>query len=159
MSEDSAWQECFDRYGSDIYTFLCYSLPTAQDAEDVLSDTWMGLIGAISKFDEKATLRTYIFSVARKKVVDFWRKNERYKKQIPMDTLFDSLTLSGPTSKALEIQEAFSALPEKYQEVLLLSYVMGLSVAEIAGVMGGTYKAVEGNLSRARKKLSENLGR
>lgn len=158
-SDDAAWQECFDKYAPDIYTFLSHKLPTAQDAEDVLSDTWAALIGAVWTFDEKATLRTFIFRVAYFKMVDFWRKREKYRPEIPIDKMLNSLVSSGPTSKSLEIQEAFSALPARYQDILLMSYVTGLNVKEIAAVMDCTYKAAESCLTRARKKLDENLRR
>jgi RNA polymerase sigma factor (sigma-70 family) len=51
-----------------------------------------------------------------------------------------------------------STLPDESRELLLAKYVDGQSVAEIAGHLGKSVKAVESALTRARERLRALLG-
>lgn len=126
---------------------MCYNTRTVEDAQDVLSDTLLGLVQSIKNFDGNVNLSTFIYSIAYRKVADYWRRSKQTY-ELPM-----WISTAGPSSMGIELQEALAELPEQAQQALLLRYHVGLSVAEIAEVLGRSYKGTESLLSRVRRQF------
>lgn len=145
--DQEAWAALVEEWSPRLYNYLMYNTRSEEDAQDVLSETLLGLVQSIRTFDGNVTLTTFIYSIAYRKVADYWRRSkETYE-------LPGWLSTAGPTSMRIELVEALAELPEQAQQALLLRYHVGLSVAEIAEVLGRSYKATESLLSRVRRQF------
>lgn len=142
-----AWSTLVEEWGPRLYNYLVYNTRSEDDAQDVLSETMMGLVQSIRTFDGNVTLATFIYSIAYRKVADYWRRSQQTV-ELPA-----SLSVAGPSLTRIELAEALDELPELAQQVLLLRYHVGLSVAEIAEILGRSYKATESLLSRVRSQF------
>lgn len=149
--DEQAWTQLTTEYGAKIYTYLCHRLPIPEDAEDALSETMVAAVHSIPKFDGNVTLTTFLFSLANRKIADFWRR------QRPASELPETLVDRGLSSDALEFQEILKKLSPNHLQVLLMRYHVGLRVDEIANVLGLSYKGAESLLSRARAELRKFL--
>lgn len=145
--DETAWSTLVDEWSPRLYNYLVYNTRNADDAQDVLSETLMGLVQSIGTFDGNVSLATFIYSIAYRKVADYWRRSQQTVE------LSESLSVGGPNSMRIELAEALEELPELAQQVLLLRYHVGLSVAEIAEILGRSYKATESLLSRVRSQF------
>lgn len=145
--DPQAWEQLMDEWSPKLYNYMCYNTRTAEDAQDVLSDTLLGLVQSIKNFDGNVNLSTFIYSIAYRKVADYWRRSKQTY-ELPLH-----ISTAGPNSMGIELQEALAELPEQAQQALLLRYHVGLSVAEIAEVLGRSYKATESLLSRVRRQF------
>ncbi len=145
--DQEAWSTLYDEWSPRLFNYLMYNTRNQDDAKDVLSETMFGLIQAIPTFDGNVTLNTFIYSIACRKVADYWRRS-RKTYELP-----SWLSISGPTSTRLEVDEALEELSEQGQQALLLRYREGLTVAEVADVLGRSYKATESLLSRVRRQF------
>ncbi|MEM7534876.1 MAG: RNA polymerase sigma factor [Chloroflexota bacterium] len=158
--DDIAWSRLTDELTPRLYSYLRYNLPTEEDVEDVLSETMIATVRAIQTFDGRVKISTFVYSIANRKVADFWRKRRGVVAE-------DSELSEGvpatdaDTTMLVEIREDFEAalarLPEVSRQALLLRYHMGLGVDEVATTLGRTYKATESLLSRARYQLRNAL--
>lgn len=79
----------------------------------------------------------------------------RQKRMTPVDTLPETPT--GEDSCAA-LREAVDSLPQKLRTMVVLYYMEGYEVMEVARIMGTTKGAVCAGLSRAREKLRAMLG-
>ncbi|MCB0107691.1 MAG: RNA polymerase sigma factor [Caldilineaceae bacterium] len=145
--DPEAWEQLMDEWSTKLYNYMLYNTRTEEDAKDVLSDTLLGVVQSIKNFDGNANLSTFIYSIAYRKVADYWRRSKQTV-ELPV-----WLSTAGPSSLSIELQEALAELPEQAQHALLLRYYAGLSVAEIAEVLGRSYKATESLLSRVRQQF------
>lgn len=145
--DEAAWATLVDEWSPRLYNYLTYNTRNEDDAQDVLSETLLGLVQSIRTFDGNVALSTFIYSIAYRKVADYWRRS-RETYELPL-----WISTAGPTSMRLELAEALAELPEQAQQALLLRYHVGLSVAEIAEVLGRSYKATESLLSRVRRQF------
>ena len=150
--DERAWEALLQQWQGPLYRYLCYTLSDADLASDILGETLVALVQAIQNFDGRVALSTFIFKIASNKTIDYWRK-----KKVATYTLSWDLSVDGPTSQRLELQEALATLPEEYRQALLLRYHIGLNVSEVAEVLGKSYKATESLLSRGRKRLKAAL--
>ena len=150
-----AWLQLVEQWEQPLYNYIRgNNIRSPQDVEDILLETWGAAPRAIDNFDgQNATLKTFLFSLARRKVADYWRKHN------PTDELPETLAApnTGGADAGLELQEALANLRENERQVLVLRYLEGFNVTEIAEVMGRTYKGTESLLSRARKRLEAEL--
>ena len=152
-NEQAAWSELFQLYTQPLYNFIRRNnIYDVSDVEDILQDTWLAAPRAIANFDGKnATLKTFLFSLARRKIADYWRKHKA------VTELPENMSTSESYHEKLELDEALALMPEQERQVLVLRYSEGFSVSEIADIMGRTYKGTESLLSRARVRLEKYL--
>jgi RNA polymerase sigma factor (sigma-70 family) len=110
-------------------------------------------VRALKDFDGKASLSTFVFSLAYRKVADFWRKRQPETFELG-ERQRSPLNVS---SKSVEFSEILDRLPELSKQVLILRHYVGLNVGEIAQVIDRSYKGTESLLSRARQQLRDAL--
>ena len=101
---------------------------------------------------EEAWFATWITRILIRVCVDTQR---RQKRMTPVDTLPETPT--GEDSCAA-LREAVDSLPQKLRTMVVLYYMEGYEVLEVARIMGTTKGAVCAGLSRAREKLRSMLG-
>lgn len=151
LGDDAAWQQLTNEWSPRLYRYLRCNLPTVEDVEDVLSDTMIATVQSIKTFDGNVAISTFIYSIAKRKVADFWRKRK------DVSELTETYSISGPNSMGMELQEALNELPDTSRQALILRYYVGMGVDEVAEVLGKSYKATESLLSRGRSRLQAVL--
>ena len=161
-----------DAYSNQIYRLALKMLGDAQDAEDVLQDTFMKAIQSIQGFEGRSSLSTWLYRIALNEALMQLR---RQKPVIPvaMDYEEDDAELQHPTQFTdwccLPEEELLSAeskefldlaiqrLPEKLKVVFLLRDIQGLSIRETSEALELSETAVKTRLLRARLNLREQL--
>jgi RNA polymerase sigma-70 factor, ECF subfamily len=134
--------------------------------EDLASETWLRVVGGLGRFagDERA-FRAWVFTVARHRAVDRWRRGTRRRNElVPPDALIDLPAADDPAGAALDAISGRAAvaliatLPPGQAEVVLLRVVAGLDVAEVAAITGKRPGNVRVLAHRALRRLAERLG-
>lgn len=151
--DEMAWSEFYNLHVQPLYNFIrSNGVYDPDHINDVLLETWAAAPKAIANFDgQNATLKTFLFSLARRKVSDFWRKHKN-QYELPEEIPFVE-----STQESLELKEALAKLPDQERQALILRYLEGFGVGEIADILDRTYKGTESLLSRARKRLESEL--
>ena len=111
--------------------------------------------GAVVVGREKAWLLT----VALNRCRDLWRENWFRRVIVGSETLErkrDPHDMDEDIEKR-ELKEAVRRLPPAFRDVVLLHYYQGMGITEIAGILGVPEGTVSSRLSRARKRLEEDL--
>jgi RNA polymerase sigma-70 factor (ECF subfamily) len=148
--DNDAWAELIAESQARLYNYLVYNVPSPDDAKDLLSEIYIAALHAISSLDSSEALIRWLYSIARHKIADYWRQNR------PVSELPDTLEAS-TDGISIEFREALGKLPEQSRQALLLRYREGLSVDEVAHILGRSYKATESLLSRGRALLKAAL--
>jgi RNA polymerase sigma-70 factor (ECF subfamily) len=133
--------------------------------EDLASETWLRVVRGLDRFtgDERA-FRAWVFTVARHRVVDRWRRRvRRHDEPVPLDALVDLPAADDPAGAAVDAISSRAAvalittLPPDQAEVVLLRVVAGLEVAEVAAITGKRPGNVRVLAHRALRRLAERL--
>lgn len=98
--------------------------------------------------------RTWITRILIRECVNIQRKQKR---SIPVETLPEGET-DGGDERTMLLRDALNCLPQKQRTMIVLHYMEGYSVREIAAMLRTTKGAVCAGLSRARDKLREMIG-
>ncbi|MCE7897740.1 hypothetical protein DCC61_00355 [Candidatus Microgenomates bacterium] len=152
----------YHKYSPMLRRFLNAKLPSPADAEELLQDTFLSVFDSLPLYRGECSVISWIYSIARHEVADFYRK--RYVRELVEKTnpLFEELleTVETPekvwdkTKVRARFFGAYKSLNQSYQDVLSYRYELSLSVKEIAVKMRLTFKATESLLYRARVAFS-----
>lgn len=155
-------EKLYEMYNSLMYSVAYGILNHVQDAEDAVARSWEKIIGhleKINKIDCHET-RSFIVIVTERAAIDLYRKNKKRVHRYVSLADYESSPFFSTRDKALEnveLYETMRNLPKQYSEVLILHYVNGLTGKEIADLLEMKESAVMQRLSRARKKLREEM--
>lgn len=150
-------EDAFDRYHQAVFDFVYRLTRRADLAEDITQECFLALMRAPQRFDpDRGTLKTYLFGIARNLLL----KNYRDQK-IAVTDESQVADLGVDPRPALEIssavESAVSGLPHLQQEALVLFEYEGLTLEEVAHVVGTDIGTVKSRLQRARERLRRKL--
>ncbi len=86
--DQDAWGEIISRYEGRLVSFARRRLAARAEAEDLVQETFLGLLRSLPNYDQRRPLETYLFAILRNKLTDYFRKQRRGERQS-----FDQLEL------------------------------------------------------------------
>jgi RNA polymerase sigma-70 factor (ECF subfamily) len=155
---DAAAFEVLYRRHRDWVVGLAVRLTGDGDAAlDVLQETFLYVLRKFPGFRLTANFKTFLYPAVRNLSIAARRKASRYQ---ATDTELDQLDQAAapPASGTAgdDLQFVLAALPEEQREVLLLRFVDGLSLAEVAGAMDIPLGTVKSRLHNALQTLRQD---
>ena len=139
------WEKIYDQYSGKVRGYIAARVQRRADAEDLCADVFEKAYKKIDAYDEsKASLSTWIFTITRNTVIDYFRRNK------VMDEPDENIAAEGEIDDNLLTQEtlselaaALNKLPEELQDIIVLAYYDGKPLTEIAMMMRMSYGAVK----------------
>lgn len=122
------------------------------DAADLVQETFAAALERLPQLTDAAAFPGWLMSIARNRAIDHVRSKR------PSDELVDIPVPASRSAEVAEVLAALRALPDAYQETMILRLVEGLSGPEIAEQTGLSAGSVRVNLHRGMKLLRERLG-
>lgn len=129
-------------------------------AQDLVQETWLAALGSMSSFAGRSTLKTWLTSILRRKIVDHHRRR-RVEVEVDEHHLVSEPVL--PTdarddaAAVAAVRELLEELPRREREALELCDIDGLERDEAAEKMGVTRGALRVLLHRGRHRVREGL--
>src|SRR5258706_9612585 len=114
-ADEDAWNELLDREGGVVWTHIRHFGVPDEDISDIRQEVFIAAVHAIGSFHGEARLRTWLFSIASARAVDWRRKQNRYKR-IPRH-LLTSIQKTGSDGSESEI-ELPSLLPDSFEALV-----------------------------------------
>ena len=147
--------EVFDYVYSFVFVRTAYD---ARTTEDILQETFTAAWIAQERFQNKSAYRTWICAIARNKLREHYRryayaeKNEIREEFLPEQlSEFNLEETVLAEEKRAQVSAALNQINPVYRYALIMKYIDGYSVKEIAQQLGRTSKAVDGLLQKAKK--------
>ncbi|MDR2752796.1 MAG: RNA polymerase sigma factor [Oscillospiraceae bacterium] len=165
--EQSAFDALMAEFQQPLIFFLQGYVHSPEAAEDLAEEAFVELLLHKGRFKGQSSFKTFLFSVARHKAIDFLRREQR-RRTVPLEEIAElGMRDDGHSpEEALEEQEralllldAMAQLPQEYGEVLWLLYVERLHYEEIAQVMHKKTKQIDNLAYRARNALRTIVGK
>lgn len=157
------FEHIYIEYKQTMYYAAYRILKDRHTAEDAVHQAFLRIVNKLEKIDINDCHKTKAFLViiAEHIAIDIYRKRKR-ENVLSFDELevyIADETLQIQNEEVDEIFCAIERLPKNYSTVLRLKYSQGYNDAEIADILDITEGNVRQRISRAKKKLSELLGR
>jgi RNA polymerase sigma-70 factor (ECF subfamily) len=136
-------------------------------AEDIASDVWLDVAGALPRFDGDArAFRGWLATIARRRVIDAHRRAGRRRTtptagedlgERPGPDRTDESAVAYLSAQSA-IARVAAVLSAEQADVVLMRVVGGLDVAEVARALGKQPGAVRALQHRALRRLARQLG-
>jgi RNA polymerase sigma-70 factor (ECF subfamily) len=142
----------------DWVTALAYRFTgDSHAALDVMQETFLYFLRKFPGFRLTANLKTFLYPAVRNLSIAARRKVARYQATpAELEQLEHTAAPPAPGAEAADLQFVLAALPEEQREVLLLRFVDGLSLAEIADAMAVPLGTVKSRLHNALHALRQD---
>lgn len=156
--DPEAFAQAYDLYVDQIYRFIFFKIPTAEEAQDLTSETFLKTWQYIIDGNKVENLRALLYRIARNLIIDYYRKSRNevsideetplLKEQdaVVVDSVSDDVDLT--IAKEL-VQKKLYDLKDEYREVIILRHIEELSIKEIAEIIEKKPGAVRVTLYRA----------
>jgi RNA polymerase sigma-70 factor (ECF subfamily) len=128
---------------------------SVQVAEDLTQDTFVAAISELKKGRRVAAPIAWIYGIARHKLLDYYRRQERAEPSLAFeaDELADDLAVPDDARARGRAVTALASVAASQRAALVLCYVDGFSMAETAALLGKSVEAVESLLVRGRQSF------
>lgn len=160
--DDSGLEELIGIYKDSLIWFLTQYVVSYDIAEELTEEVFVTLYVKRPKFTENAKFRTWLYTIARNKALNYLR-SAAFRRNVPlMEAEFAALS-GCPEQKLLEqeryrsLYSAMRKLPRNQREMVYLVYFEEMSVAGAAKVIHKTQRQGIAILYRARQNLKNTL--
>jgi RNA polymerase sigma factor (sigma-70 family) len=128
-------------------------------AAELVQDVWLRVLRALPNLRDGARLRSWLFAIAHRVVMDRFREEYRRLPEavVDVDEIADLDEPEAAADQLEDLQDAMGRLPTTEREVLVLFYLRELTLAQIAEVLGVPVGTVKSRLFRARRLLRHAL--
>ncbi len=159
-----AFGTLYDLFAAKIYRFISYKLPTREQAEDILQETFLKAWQALPKLTtEKIYFNAWLYTIARNLINDHYRILKRRPTPETIENHYDLASNDDPQTQAADtisrqqLHKALHDLPSLYRQVLELRFLQELSVEETAKILKKTVISVRVMQHRAIRKINQTF--
>jgi RNA polymerase sigma-70 factor (ECF subfamily) len=186
QGDEEAFRELTDPHRRELQAHCYRILGSMQDAEDVLQETLLGAWHGLERFEERASLRAWLYRIATNRCLNALRDAGRRPSRLDLpfdppeptrvgeptrlepypDVLLEGIIDASPgpdpryeTRETVELAfiAALQQLPPRQRAALVLRDVLGFHAAEVADMLDSSVDSVKGALKRARATLEQRL--
>jgi len=162
-------------FGARAYRLAIGITGNQQDAEEAVQDAFWSVVRKIETFRGDSSLGSWIYRIIANAAYQKRRRDGRRRDEIPLDEVLPRFHEDGQHAEQLTdwsaqvadpamqselrdvLASALGELPAHYRAVTVLHDVEGLSMAEVAGVLGITVVSAKTRAHRARLLLRKRL--
>ena len=155
-----------EQYSADVGTLANRLLGWPGDVEDVTQEVFLAAYLGLRNFRGDCSLKSWLFTITINKCRSHRRRQllrlRAFSRAAERSRLPSASTASeNPTDMETlnRVRSAVAALPARYREPVVLRHLQELPPGQIAQILGISQNALNVRLSRARKRLRENLSK
>jgi RNA polymerase sigma-70 factor (ECF subfamily) len=164
--DEDAFRVLVERHSRSVFRLAFRMTGTAEDAEDVVQETFVRAYRQLARFESRSNFATWLYRIGFNCAIDHLRsRNDKETNPAPevLDRLAPAAT--GPTSEDLvfagqigaRVQQALNGLSEQERAAFLMRHYHGCSIEEICGALGLKTNAAKHSIFRAVKKMRTEL--
>jgi RNA polymerase sigma-70 factor (ECF subfamily) len=149
---EALYAECAER----LYRFAIARTRDAALAEDVVSETFLRAVREEGRLPAAPPARiAWLYRTAGNLIVDDYRRRRRDEERAKLIASLDPAP--GDVRTRAELWVAVDRLPDTQRTAVLLRYVQGMKVTDVAEALGRSEGAVKQLLLRALRTLRERV--
>lgn len=147
-------------YYAKVQRYIAGKVGDPQEAEDLTGDVFVKIYDRLDSFDEtKASVSTWVYTIARNTVIDYYRTRRTYAPLPEALAAPDSMENALAARDTLEhLAAALETLDERKRDIVVLRYYRGLTLREIAQRLDISYSYAKLLHTGALAELKKRLG-
>ena len=164
QGDSEAFRVLVERHSRYLYGVAYRMTGNAEDARDVVQDTWLKAHSQLGRFEARSNVRTWLTRIAINCAIDYIRKTRRHEatsdsslddrnwpEHRMLQPLPDRLVLAGEIGTRIE--GTMRCLTALERAAFVLRHVEGMSIDEIGNALGLNTSATKHSIFRAVRKM------
>ena len=162
-NDQSAMDECLNRYGGLVWALVKRRCPLQADAEDVVQEVFMDIWKNAHRYDPSiAEESTFIAMITRRRLIDRSRRQQRSVDTAPLTEVHEPASDDLPNvelnDEAARIREIMQQLSDDERRVIELAIDRGMSQSQIAEHIKMSLGTVKSHARRGMLRLRSLVG-
>ncbi len=159
----SATGELYQNHRLGIFRYLFYRTGDTQTADDLTSEVFLRMVRSLPGYQiQDAPFRAWLFKIARNILNDHYRKiNGRNEVQLEENMadlpIHDQPRPVEGSLNSVTLQQALEMLSSEQRDVVVMRFVTGMSITEVAHTLNKSEDAIKGLQRRALSNLRSVL--
>src|ERR1043166_1447220 len=159
VGDPAAWDTLFRRYQLPLYVYVFELVQNEQVSLDIVQEAFINAVRHISHLRDDDKFGAWLFGIAHQKCVQNWRRRTREENALDELGAAPPEPEAGPDDLLIrqereeEFMRRLNHLPPMQRSVLLLHFVEGFSIEQIAEITGVASGTVKSRLHYAKKAL------
>lgn len=160
QSSLAGFKQLYLRWMPPVYRYFYFRTGNVKEAEDLTSQVFLKVYEYLPRYRERGHFSAWLFTIARRKAVDFYRSRPQ---EVSLDTIdatdgsLDPLAQAVKSDEIQRLKHLIRSLPDEDQELIRLRFVSGLSYREIGDVLHRKEDAVRKSISRLLDRMQTVL--
>jgi RNA polymerase sigma-70 factor, ECF subfamily len=151
---DRAFEMILALYETKVYRLVYSMIGNAALAQEVAQDSFFKVWQALEAFDGRASLGTWIYTIARNTALTHLRA-ESYRRTVPLGAIKEPAAVN--RQEHADLRQMVERLPEEQREAVVLYYFQEKSIETVAQMLDLPEGTVKSHLFRARKALAHKM--
>ena len=150
----------YQKWLKPVYRYFYFRVGNARDAEDLTSQVFLKVYEDLPHYRSRGCFSAWLFTIARARAADFYRKVKREVPLTKADPLTDEVVLVDQVVQnddLHQVLELINRLPPDEQELLLLRFVAELGYREIGSLAHRKEDAVRKAISRILDRIQTEI--
>ncbi|WHY01668.1 RNA polymerase sigma factor [Neobacillus sp. DY30] len=161
-----SFESMVKEHGKAIFNYIFSLVRQKELTEDLYQEVLISAYMAFHTVKEPSRLRGWLFTIARNKCRDYWRKENKTKQFWKEEVYSYSAAAEAPPlpeeevlhkDSAAKMTESVKALPEIYQSAIFLYYYKDLTLNEISKRTNIPISTVKTRMKRGKEHLKPKL--
>ena len=156
-------EEIYKDYFQYVFSYLLSFTNNPEIAEELTQETFYSVIKNIHKFQNNSSLKTWIYKIAKNKLIDYYKKIKKIQ-NMDIDEVSEKFLLINSfeeeyadREELLNVYKRIHRLDEKSKEVVYLRIKCEFNFKEIGNIMGKSEEWARITFYRAKIKLKEDF--
>ncbi len=154
--------ELYHRNVTPVFYYLYSRVHNVADAEDLTSQTFVTALENLSKLHDPLKFTPWVFTIARNKALDFFRKSQRrptadYDEELDQTKVVRRELSQADQDRLRDLESLISRLSPLEQEYLRLRIVADLPFAEIASILSEPETRIKKKYYRLLERLQAQV--
>ena len=165
--DSGAFDKLYHRHKVAVHRFFLRQNTSVAIAEELGHDTWLKVINAREKYQVSALFRTYLFTIARRVLIDFSQKKSSQNEQTFSEIIEPEIEIEDKQQQVNHqyqqkklrqaLNKQIAKLDFEQKQVFLLKQEAGFTIEQIAQITEQHKEKVKSSWRYALQKMREGL--
>lgn len=157
---NNEFTQLYEQHLDALFNYCLFRVTDRQTAEDLTADTFEQAWRDRYRYNpEKASFTTWLFAIARHRIIDSQRK-QRWQTLLPLNGQHKDETplpeeVAAKDGQFASLHDLIKTLPDEHQELIALKFGAGLSNRRIAELSNKNESAIGSSIYRIMQKLRQ----
>lgn len=160
IADDLTFRNWYDMTAPRVYAYLYSRTGSATTAEELTQEVFVEVVRSPRTFDGRQDVLPWVIGIARHRLGRHFRSSKLFDRR--QASLVREIEIDGEDDRSYqrmeqghEVADAMAALPADQRAALMLRFVDGLSIKEVAKYIGRSEDATESLVRRARQSFEQ----